>query len=588
MKHTKTILFAICLLFNLFLIAHTDEHSHLSIFYEIKKDDCIKGYIIGTLHTSDGYNIIASKAETLKPYLKNVKKIYFETKEVPFYKNLTAEKAILQLLKSNEVTIEELETEIFQYSFLTRKYWNQKEFHLRFNYQDLKNKSHTYFIYNLLLNKIFNIKNYFFNDQAIDEKSDLISQQYLQDYQNEMFTKMSKYDFMPEYSEEWLFINERNKNWIEHLLPKLNATHEQCCIAVGAGHLPGKEGIINLLKEAGYTCNPITINPHEMSKKLILEYIQLMQNKFPSQREMLEKMITEDTYFENWIDQLQNQDLFEDFLHLINEQNQTIFMKATCSGNIPIVRKLLEKNQPINQSSSIPIINHPTQKSIFVSPLIGSIMHHQRIMTEYLICKGASIDIKQKIFDTTTIEDWIFTHSDHTMLNLLLTKKIIDPETQLNIQIPHITGEIKIQSTPLFLAVINNQPYKIEVLLKHGANPNIPVEHTALYNKDSLLSIAINQGYFLIALHLLNAGASASLQDIKNIINYPEQKDIILQMLKNTILKQCITPRKKTMLPLTLGVPIISLIYISLKKNHIPEGVVGILTPLILHALVWR
>ncbi|MFO0356298.1 MAG: TraB/GumN family protein [Sphingobacteriaceae bacterium] len=28
-------------------------------------------------------------------------------------------------------------------------------------------------------------------------------------------------------------------------------------IAVGAGHLSGKEGVLNLLKEAGYTVSPI-------------------------------------------------------------------------------------------------------------------------------------------------------------------------------------------------------------------------------------------------------------------------------------------------------------------------------------------
>ena len=28
-------------------------------------------------------------------------------------------------------------------------------------------------------------------------------------------------------------------------------------VAVGAGHLPGKRGVLNLLKEAGYTVEPV-------------------------------------------------------------------------------------------------------------------------------------------------------------------------------------------------------------------------------------------------------------------------------------------------------------------------------------------
>jgi uncharacterized protein len=54
--------------------------------------------------------------------------------------------------------------------------------------------------------------------------------------------------------EDMLLIT-RNKNWI----PKIAeyAAKQPTFIAVGAGHLPGKQGVIRLLQAAGYTLKPI-------------------------------------------------------------------------------------------------------------------------------------------------------------------------------------------------------------------------------------------------------------------------------------------------------------------------------------------
>lgn len=52
-----------------------------------------------------------------------------------------------------------------------------------------------------------------------------------------------------------LMLDTRNKNWVGKM-PKL--MHENAVFfAVGAAHLPGKNGVINLLTEAGYTVKPI-------------------------------------------------------------------------------------------------------------------------------------------------------------------------------------------------------------------------------------------------------------------------------------------------------------------------------------------
>ena len=48
---------------------------------------------------------------------------------------------------------------------------------------------------------------------------------------------------------------KRNKNWIKDMKPMMKK--HRSFIAVGASHLTGKEGLINLLKDAGYTVEPI-------------------------------------------------------------------------------------------------------------------------------------------------------------------------------------------------------------------------------------------------------------------------------------------------------------------------------------------
>jgi uncharacterized protein YbaP (TraB family) len=52
-----------------------------------------------------------------------------------------------------------------------------------------------------------------------------------------------------------LLLYNRNRNWVEKLKSLLPA--KALLIAVGAGHLPGEKGVINLLRKAGYTVKPI-------------------------------------------------------------------------------------------------------------------------------------------------------------------------------------------------------------------------------------------------------------------------------------------------------------------------------------------
>ena len=61
-------------------------------------------------------------------------------------------------------------------------------------------------------------------------------------------------------SPEWkgfedIMLYNRNRNWISVMAAAMKEGTQ--LFAVGAGHLPGKEGVINLLRKAGYKVEPV-------------------------------------------------------------------------------------------------------------------------------------------------------------------------------------------------------------------------------------------------------------------------------------------------------------------------------------------
>ena len=51
------------------------------------------------------------------------------------------------------------------------------------------------------------------------------------------------------------FLDDRNKKWISRMAVKMSGN--AVFFAVGAGHLPGDNGVINLLRKAGYSVEPL-------------------------------------------------------------------------------------------------------------------------------------------------------------------------------------------------------------------------------------------------------------------------------------------------------------------------------------------
>jgi uncharacterized protein len=66
---------------------------------------------------------------------------------------------------------------------------------------------------------------------------------------------------------EDLLLTNRNRNWVEKLKTLLQ--DKALVIAVGAGHLPGDKGLINLLRKEGYKVTPVENKEKEVKTKEI-------------------------------------------------------------------------------------------------------------------------------------------------------------------------------------------------------------------------------------------------------------------------------------------------------------------------------
>jgi uncharacterized protein YbaP (TraB family) len=80
--------------------------------------------------------------------------------------------------------------------------------------------------------------------------------------QLEKLEEMTKKEDMGIKNFTELLLYKRNENWSKKLQELM--VNKSLVIAVGAGHLPGQRGVINLLRKAGYKVEPV---PNEMVKK---------------------------------------------------------------------------------------------------------------------------------------------------------------------------------------------------------------------------------------------------------------------------------------------------------------------------------
>lgn len=102
---------------------------------------------------------------------------------------------------------------------------------------------------------IENIKK-FLDDGGQKDAEELFGKM-LQVYKSQDLEGMSKLMDSDEndYLDQEVFLKERNRNWIEKMRKMME--EYPTFFAVGAAHLAGEEGVINLLRKAGYTVEPV-------------------------------------------------------------------------------------------------------------------------------------------------------------------------------------------------------------------------------------------------------------------------------------------------------------------------------------------
>jgi len=140
------------------------------------------------------------------------------------------EQLIMEEAKRKNKRIEGLETMIYQMSiFDSIPYKIQAEQLLKYTSSDLNSTE---------ADKEFNSMMEAYKEQDLEKLGD--------------FIKKSD-DGMMQYED--LLLNNRNRNWVTKLTTIMK--DKAVTIAVGAGHLPGKNGVIELLRKAGYTVKAI-------------------------------------------------------------------------------------------------------------------------------------------------------------------------------------------------------------------------------------------------------------------------------------------------------------------------------------------
>ena len=98
------------------------------------------------------------------------------------------------------------------------------------------------------------------DSNMLDELVELYTSQNI----NALFSALGESDEqMMEYED--ILVSGRNKNWIPLMEDMMK--DEAVFFAVGAGHLAGEDGVINLLKKAGYTLSPILTETDSRSKQ---------------------------------------------------------------------------------------------------------------------------------------------------------------------------------------------------------------------------------------------------------------------------------------------------------------------------------
>lgn len=99
----------------------------------------------------------------------------------------------------------------------------------------------------------------FIADESTEDKAGKEYDEMANAYRNQELSKLEALINKEEYgigNFADLLLYNRNKNWVK-TMSTIFSSGSVVLVAVGAGHLPGEKGVINLLKKAGYKVEPV-------------------------------------------------------------------------------------------------------------------------------------------------------------------------------------------------------------------------------------------------------------------------------------------------------------------------------------------
>jgi uncharacterized protein YbaP (TraB family) len=200
------------------LYMNMKDGKKLSDLYTPEEYSKLQAYFTDTLHAP------MMMLQRAKPYFL-VALLYPKMMDCPSPAGV--EEELLKIAKENKKEIKGLETMQFQASvFDSIPYeWQAKE----------------------LLKNIDSFEVY---KKEFDDMVKLYKKQQLDSMEN----MLAKSEFGSDKYED-LLLNDRNKKWVSELNEIMKK--ESVFVAVGAGHLSGKSGLISLLKKEGYAVEPL-------------------------------------------------------------------------------------------------------------------------------------------------------------------------------------------------------------------------------------------------------------------------------------------------------------------------------------------
>ncbi len=238
------------------------KYQKTGIFYQIIKDGQICGYLFGTLHAGISDTHCQKRKAEIAPFIKQCKKIYFEV-DVTFAQD-SMEGVICQLLQDrSEIKYECFETAAFQRAYLSSLYWSGSSLQLTpwHSYWLMQQFPEDIEAFNEYWARSVQWKNRLISevesDDAVNKNSEKVLSEWVTIEQN--YQEHDIVESFSDFESQYLFMKERNHTWMHRML-KNQKSDDLYCIIVGAGHLPGDDGLVALFEKNGYQCKRLLEN----------------------------------------------------------------------------------------------------------------------------------------------------------------------------------------------------------------------------------------------------------------------------------------------------------------------------------------